>query len=199
MTTSIAETILKHAQKLPEGTILMAKSLMHLGARAAIDQALFRLARSGRLMRAARGTYVLPVMGRFGTRPPSVQKVAQSLANATGEVLAPHGAVIANRLGLTTQVPIRSVYVTSGRPKCLKLGKQILEIQHAPHWQTNVANAPAGDAARALAWIGEGHALEALCKLKQRMPPNEWDALISLRPRLPAWMAKAVSETMVNA
>jgi len=38
--------ILNFAAKLPEGTPIAAKSLLHLGSRAAVDQALSRLARA---------------------------------------------------------------------------------------------------------------------------------------------------------
>ena len=48
----LTEQILAHAQGLPEGTLIAAKSLLHLGNRAAIDQALSRLAKRGQFMRA---------------------------------------------------------------------------------------------------------------------------------------------------
>ena len=47
----------------------------------------------------------------------------------------PTGAAAANALGLTTQVPVRSVYLTSGRSRTMILGKQVIELQHAPRWQ----------------------------------------------------------------
>jgi hypothetical protein len=51
---SAAEKIEIFAKSLPEGAAINAKGLLHLGRRAAIDQALSRLAREGRLIRAAR-------------------------------------------------------------------------------------------------------------------------------------------------
>ena len=47
----------------------------------------------------------------------------------------PNGAAAANALGLTTQVPMRAVYLTSGPSRRLKLGAQMIEIRHAPIWQ----------------------------------------------------------------
>ena len=49
----LTEQILEHARRLPEGTPVAAKSLLHLGNRAAVDQALSRLAERGQLLRAA--------------------------------------------------------------------------------------------------------------------------------------------------
>ena len=43
----LTETILRLARELPEGGSLSAKALLHLGSRAAVDQALSRLVRRG--------------------------------------------------------------------------------------------------------------------------------------------------------
>ena len=51
----LKEAVLRHARNQPEGVPLTAKGLLHLGSRAAIDQTLSRLARSGDLLRAGRG------------------------------------------------------------------------------------------------------------------------------------------------
>jgi hypothetical protein len=40
---TIAEKILGHADTLPEGALISAKQFLHLGTRAAVDQALKRL------------------------------------------------------------------------------------------------------------------------------------------------------------
>jgi Family of unknown function (DUF6088) len=197
--TSIAKAILKEAKGLPEGTILTAKGLLHLGNRPAVDQALARLVQNGQLMRAIYGKYVLPIEGRFGVRPPSASKVAEQLSRATGEIVAVHGGAAANSLGLTTQVPIREMYVTSGSNKILNLGNQVIEVRHAPAWQLKMAGRPAGEAIRAMAWMGKEHAGETLSKLKERLPTMEWQALTSLRSEVPSWMAKAISEAMNHA
>ena len=93
-----------------------------MGTRAAVDQALSRLSKEGKLLRVARGAYVAPVSSRFGTRAPAPEKVVEALAAQSGEVIASHGAIAANTLGLTQQVPVREVYLTSGRTRILKLG-----------------------------------------------------------------------------
>src|SRR5271165_5950634 len=54
----LATRIMEHGNGLPEGTPVVAKELLHLGSRAAVDQALSRLVRRGTLMRAGRGIYV---------------------------------------------------------------------------------------------------------------------------------------------
>jgi hypothetical protein len=190
---AIAEQILKLAQKQPEGGSLSAKALLHLGNRAAVDQALSRLVRRGSLIRAGRGIYVRPVQGKFGTRPPSAAAVVRTLSTQWGETITPHGAAAANALGLTTQVPAREVYLTSGRSRQLRLGAQTVELRHAPSWQLLLPQRRAGEALRALAWLGPEHAAEALQALLHRLSKSELRELAAVRPRLPTWMAQQVS------
>lgn len=97
----LAELIMSHARALPEGEPLYAKQLLSLGNRAAVDQALSRLAKSGALLRVGRGLYVRPIESRFGTRPPETEKLVEAIAEVRGETVASHGAAAANALGLT--------------------------------------------------------------------------------------------------
>ncbi len=60
-------------------------------------------------MRVGRGVYMHPSKGRFGSRALSVETVVRAVSEQRGEVVASNGAAAANALGLTTQVPIRSV------------------------------------------------------------------------------------------
>jgi hypothetical protein len=191
---AVAESILKHAAALPEGEPIYAKQLLALGERAAIDQALSRLAKSGTLLRVGRGTYVRPIQGRFGARAPQAEKVVAAIAEAEGEIIAPHGAAAANALGLTTQVPTKSVYLTSGRSRTLRLGLQKIELQHAPAWQLTLAGKPGGQVVQALAWLGPERAREMSAQLKEKLPLVSVQEVARACQRLPDWMARQVSE-----
>jgi hypothetical protein len=190
----LTERILEYAAAAPEGAPLAAKSLLHLGNRAAVDQALSRLAERGELLRAGRGIYFRPITTRFGARAPSVEQTVEALATQRGEVIVPQGAAAANTLGLTTQVPVRSVYLTSGRTRRMTLGKQVVELQHAPRWQLTLADRPAGQAIRALAWLGPQKAEAALVTLKRQLPPTTFGELVAAVPRLPTWLAQSVGK-----
>lgn len=191
---TLPETILRRARSLSEGGVLSPKEFLHLGSRAAVDQAFSRLTKAGKLLRVARGAYVAPVSSRFGSRPPAPEKVVKALAQQSGEIVVPHGASAANALGLTQQVPIREVYLTSGRTRRLKLGRGEVEIKHAPRWMLVLGARPAGAAVRALAWIGPAHASESLVSLHRTLPPSEWKALTAARATLPSWMAQAIGK-----
>jgi len=133
------------------------------------------------------------VKSRFGDHPPDASKVVEALAAQRGERIAPHGAMAANQLGLTTQVPVREVYLTSGRSRSLKLGAQVIELRHVPEWQLVLPGRPAGAAIRALAWLGPKRAGAALRVIRKGLPQSELQAMVGLRGRLPTWMAEQVS------
>jgi hypothetical protein len=125
--SQLSKAILSAAQALPEGGLISPKEFLHLASRAAVDQALARLAREGKLLRVGRGAYALPVASRFRSRPPSTEAVVEAIASTHGEVVVPNGAAEANALGPTTQVPTREIFLTSGPTRKLRLGMRMAE------------------------------------------------------------------------
>ena len=196
--SQLAHAILSQAQSLPEGAMLSPKEFLHLGSRAAIDQTLSRMAREGTLLRVGRGAYALPIQGRFGSRPPSAESVMAGMASTRGETVVPSGAAEANALGLTTQVPRREVYLTSGPARRLRLGHREVEFRRGNRWQMLLGKRPAGQAIRALIWLGPEQAPRVLKELRSQLADPEWEALRQARAQLPSWMAKAISEVAVG-
>ena len=190
---SIPNLILDHASESPEGALVCPNALLHLGTRAAVDQALSRLARSGRLLRICQGIYVMPIKTRFGTRPPAVEKVIASLSALLGETIVPSGGTAANALGLISQAPVRPVYLTSGPNRRLKLGKLAVELRHAPRWQLVAPHRVAGDVVRALAWLGPLEVDRNLRIIEQKLSAEDLDELAASRAIMPAWIAEPVS------
>ena len=83
---------MEHTSVLPEATPICPAALLHLGKRAAVDQALARLARAGRLTRICQGVYTHPIETRFADRaPPRISKALEALSKLWGESIAPCG------------------------------------------------------------------------------------------------------------
>ena len=196
---SLPRQVLQQADESPEGTLLCPNTLLHLGSRAAVDQALSRLARKGELMRVCQGVYVRPIQTQFGPCPPPMEKVIDSLSSMWGETIVPCGGALANSLGLTTQVPVRSVYLTSGRSRRLNFGKLVVELRHAPRWQLVAPYRPAGDAVRALAWLGPEEIKENLEALGGRLSTEDLEELATARAVMPSWIAEPISAAVANA
>ncbi len=190
---SLQELIMNHARSVPEGVLLCPSALLHLGTRAAVDKALSRLAQGGRLLRVCQGMYVKPQETRFGSRPPSVEKVIASLSVLSGETIVLSGAAAANALGLTGQLPVEPIYLTSGANRQLKLGELTVELRHAPRWQLLAPNRTAGAVIRALAWLGPQDVDKGLETAKQHLSAADLDELAAARAFMPAWVAEPVS------
>ena len=104
----------------------------------------------------------------------------------------------ANALGLTTQVPIRSVYLTSGPNRKLRLGELVVEFRHAPRWQMTAPHRPAGEAVRALAWLGPKEVVAGLGAIGRKLSAEDIRELAASRAVMPAWMAEPVSAMVAN-
>ena len=136
---------------------------------------------------------------RFGRRTPSVEVVLNALQAETGETITPSGAAAANTLGLITQVPVRTIYLTSGPSRRLRLGTQTVELQHASPWQLTLPGRPAGEVIRALAWFGRERGPDLTSQLKQTLSPETVQELSSARGRVPTWVAEQISALVARA
>ena len=131
-TTPVVASVRDAIRQRGRGKVFTSKDFLDLGSRDAVDQALSRLSRLGDIKRIGRGLYHYPrVNSRLGiTVSPDADDVAQALARQTGTRIAPSGAVAANRLGLTTQVPGRLVYLTDGYSRKVKASDLEFTFKH---------------------------------------------------------------------
>jgi hypothetical protein len=189
---TLPESIVEHSRRLPEGGLLSPKDFLHLGSRAAVDQALSRLAKAGQLIRATRGLYLASTTDQGKQAPPSMDIVVSALASKNQEEIALDGARSAKMLGLSAQVPDGEVFLTTGRTRTLQVGEVTAQIRHAPRWMLALGATTAGAVIRALAWLGEQRIGEVMELLRKQLTSIDWKALSSVRSLLPSWMALAI-------
>lgn len=188
---SLPSIILERSRSVAEGTVLSPKEFLHLGSRAAVDQAFSRLARDGQLSRVARGLYIRTAnMGESAS--PSLEKVVKSMAVKGKAAIVLGGARAAEFFGLTSPQENSQEFLTSGRTQRLIVEGQEALLRHAPRWMFALGSSLAGTALRALAWSGAAKADETARQLRPRMPELEWETLSSIRCCLPSWMAIAI-------
>lgn len=132
--TGIADRIMKRVRAKGRGRwVCTPKDFLDLGSRAAVDQALSRLAKSGDLRRVGRGLYDLPRTSGVLNRPAPVDmdKAVAALARRDSIRIMPDGITAANQLGLTNAVPAKTSYVTDGTTRDVKIGNRIVRLRHA--------------------------------------------------------------------
>lgn len=164
-----------------------------LGTRAAVDQTLMRLAKSGSVERIGHGLYVVPKMSRFGIKVlPAPEQIAQTVAEAEGATIEVHGAEAARRFGLTTQVPAQAVFYTTGSSREIRLGKLTIRLQHVAPRKLALAGRPAGVALSALWYLGRHQVTSGTFKrIAEKLPSGEFEVLRGAKASMPAWMVEA--------
>lgn len=129
---SVPALIMKRARAGGRGGVFTPGDFLDVAARSAVDQALSRLTKNGKLRRLARGLYDFPkVHPQLGPLSPAPDDVAKALARETGSQVQIAGARAANELGLSTQVPAKSSYLTDGPSRRVVLGKRVVDLRHA--------------------------------------------------------------------
>lgn len=186
-----AAAIRKKIESLPLGQPFAVTELLHLGTRAAVDQELYRLTKSGEISRVCRGVYVKPEENRYvGKMMPTVQEVAKTKANALGVKIGISGAEAANQMGFTTQVPMVPVFYTNGNPASFKIGNLPVRFKKVHPKQLEHAGTRLGTAIAALWYLGEENANEeAISRIEQQLSEEEFHQLLKSAGTLPGWLA----------
>ena len=134
-----------------------------------------------------------PVQTRFGPCAPCVEKALASLSSLWGEAIVPSGGAAANALGLTTQNPVRPVYLTSGPSRRLHFGALVVQLRHAPRWQMVAPQRLAGNAVRALAWLGPEEIETGIEAIMPELSAEDLGELAVACAILPTWMTAPLS------
>jgi hypothetical protein len=187
---STAARIRKRVQTAPADTVFYARQFLDLDTRTAVDQALSRLVRSGSLRRVARGLYHRPrqhpVLGEI---LPPVEAVALALAGRDRVRLQPFGGYAANLLRLSEQVPARVVFLTDGKPRKVRYGRQVIELRRASPRMMSAAGRMTGLVIAGLRYIGKANiSPERVAHLRKLLSPKDRRRLIEDLPLAPAWM-----------
>ena len=192
---TLPNMILRRIRGKGVGTVHITQGFLDLGSRAAVDQALSRLASKGSIRRIGRGIYDYPkVSSLIGVLSPDPDKVAQACAKKTGSFLQVSGARAANALGLSTQVPARIVYLTNGNSRRIAVGNQIIELKHAAPKNLAIADKPIGAVVQALRHIGrENINLETVQKLKTSLSGGDKAELLKHIDSVPNWMRAVIA------
>ena len=130
MRKAVQNQILNHISQQKRGILIFPTDFSHLGSIQAVNMALSRLTENKTLVRLAHGIYLYPRMDEeLGILYPSTDEIIKAIAKRDRIRLMPTGSYALNRLGLSTQVPMRIVYLTNGKPKKLKVGNYSIQFK----------------------------------------------------------------------
>lgn len=112
------------------GEIFFAEDFYAYGSPGNIRLTLFRLVKEGVLERLAQGVYLKPKKDPLlGVIYPTTEEIAKQIAQRDKARIAPTGVMALYLLGLTTQVPLKAVYLTDGSQREVKIGNRTIKFK----------------------------------------------------------------------
>jgi hypothetical protein len=112
------------------GKIFFASDLKDFGSNGAVRLSLWRLCNEGFITRLSAGVFVYPKYSQFleDYVNPSIEEIAKAIAKNEKIRIIPTGLYALNALGLSTQMPMRVVFLTDGTPRSIKLKGEVAII-----------------------------------------------------------------------
>lgn len=188
---SITNLIKKSIQRIPAGKLFTTQDFHHFGNPENVRKILGRMAKSNEITRVAPSVFTRPKMAPYiGKILPSANEIAATIAKASGETIAIHGAEAARKLNLTTQTPMKSIFYTSGNSRNIKSGNRTIVLKHISPRKIVAPGTTLGLVISALWYLGKDNVSEKTIKMiKTRLTENEFCEIVRSRHRMPAWMA----------
>jgi len=189
---SVGKKVIARIYGHKRGWVFTPECFKDLGSRDAVASALKRHKKDGLIRQLARGLYDYPRMdAELGMLSAPSDAIAKALAGRDALRLQPSGAYAANLLGLSTQVPMKVVYLTDGRSRTVQVGhRQIILKQTSPR---NMATAGriSGLVIQALRYLGQQHVdREMIAKLNRRLDDAARKQLMKDIRYAPGWIAE---------
>jgi hypothetical protein len=197
-TNSIHSQITRKIRRFSKGKPIFPSDFKGMGSEAAIKMALMRLVREGKLSRVAHGIYVIPKeSSKFGKIPPSLEEIAHAIAERDHARIRPAGLFALNMLGLSTQVPMKLVYITDGAPRHVKVGKRTIKFKPATPKSLAYKGKISGLVVQALKELGNKRVTEEMISKIKALLRNEKREIIMEDAKLaPYWIAKLFYSTL---
>lgn len=162
-----------------------------------MDKALYDLTVEGVLRRLIPGIYDFPRYDADfgGVLSPDINRAVQAIARKNGVRIQPSGALAANMLGLSTQVPAKRQYLTDGRSRTVKIGNRTVQLKHAAPRDM----LPGSDAGilvtRALRYLGREQVDEKVTThLRNILPARDRKRLLKDARKLEDWIWEAAQD-----
>lgn len=163
-----------------------------------VGQILSELAKQGVIHHLSRGVYLKAETTRFGLVYPSLEAIAEAIARRDNAQVIPTGATAQNILGLSTQVPMNAVFLTSGSARKIQLGGRTITFRRAVPKNFAVKGRYTCLIVQALRSIGEGDmTAEDLAQVEELIRKHpEPDTIEGDLAAMPSWVRKIFLRTL---
>lgn len=197
---SVENQIEKSIKSRSRGTLVFPDDFNKYGSSEAIRKALGRLEDRKVIVRVAHGIYVRPVESEIlGELLPSAEEVASAIAKRDKIRMVPTGIYALNALGLSTQVPMKIVFLTDGSPREIRVGSRTIKFKKTTPRHLATKGKISRLVIQALKEIGKDHLTpteeKKIVELLSEEKPADLQHDILLAP---LWMRKIMKRALNN-
>jgi hypothetical protein len=195
---SIDNQIISRIYGKQRGWTFSKNDFIDLGSDAAVRKALSRLERKGTIRRVLRGIYDYPQISSLLNQPmwPDLNELANALARKSGWRIQPSENTALNLLGLSTQVPAQSVYLSDGPGKSYEIGNRKLTFKKRLLKESGFKLRESELVVQALKALGPKRIDENVRKqLLQLWSPELWRKIVRDTKTAPAWVHGIIRTT----
>lgn len=191
---SVYKQVLSRIYGKKRGWVFSPIHFVDLGSDASVKKALQKLVDRGQIRWLARGLYDYPrTHPKLGVLSPTADQIAHALAGKDSLRIQPSGAYAANLLGLTEQVPAKSIFLTDGVNRTIKVGDQTVILKQTTPKNMAAAGRTSGLVIQALRHIGKDHVDESVSgKLAGRLSQDDRRQLMKDIRYAPAWIGDVI-------
>jgi len=198
---SIHSQIESEIKRKRRGKIFFASDFKKIGSNEAVRLTLFRLCEQGLIIRLSTGIYLYPKISKqIGIVYPSIEEIAKSIAKREKARLIPTGLYALNKLGLSTQVPMRVVFLTDGAPRVVKVGKKAtVKFKKTVAKHLSFKGKITTLIVFALKEIGKDKVTESQFeRIKEALKLEKKDNIIHDAALAPEWISKIIQKNISN-
>lgn len=142
--------------KVSIGDIFFIADFTELGNYEAVRKSLQRLTKDDSIKRIAKGIYFLPKKHeRLGIIYPHAEQIAKAIAKRDKARIIATGSTALNLLGLSTQIPMKVVFLTDGSARNIKVGSQTIQFKKTSPKNLSIEHRLTNLIIQALKAIGE--------------------------------------------
>lgn len=192
----VAQLIRSKLEEIPLGKPFTTRELIGLGNESNIRKVLERLVKEQEIIRVSRGIYARPEKSRYisGFILPSVEAVLKAIASSTGETFQYHGAEAIRQLGLSTQAPVKPIFLTNGRSRILSIGNIEVKLRKVCQRKLILTGTLAGIAISALWYLSKDEiSIKTIERIEHVLPAEEFKKLLEVKASMPSWVAAIIT------
>lgn len=195
---SIDDQVEGIVKKQKSGSIVFSEDFQMLQNAGAVKVALHRMVKRGELRRLARGIYTKPKFSDLvGEVLPTTEEIAKAIAKRDKARILPTGSYAMHMLGLTTQIPLKLVYLTDGSPRKIRIGNRTIQFKKTTPKNLSLKGEISKLVVQALREIGkDGVTSEELDKIQTILQKEDKKTLLHDIALAPQWIAEIMAETL---